>query len=178
MIIPPSLGFIMFAMIPQFSHVHNDIFKTASNITAALESISVAEVRPALRRQMEHGTVQYKESYLLETMMEELSPEAGELAGVAAPNVSGTKVSKLGGVQALITPDMPLGDMSVSLFWIAFMMRLFWLGIPLTVLGQWGHVHPTTVLRWILGLALALWPHIQQWLTRQVTCRKAYVDEK
>jgi transposase-like protein len=151
---------------------------SATNITAALESISVAEVRPALHRQMEHGTVQYKESYLLETMMEELSPEAGELAGVAAPNVSGTKVSKLGGVQALITPDMPLGDMSVSLFWIAFMMRLFWLGIPLTVLGQWGHVHPTTVLRWILGLALALWPHIQQWLTRQVTCRKAYVDEK
>jgi transposase-like protein len=151
---------------------------SAANITAALESISVAEVRPVLRRQMENGTVQYKEAYLLKTMMEKLSPEAGELAGLAAPELSGTKVSNLGGVKALVTPDMPLGGISQSLFWITFMMRLFWLGVPLTVLGQWGHVHPTTVLRWILGLALALWPQIQKWLTTQVTCKKAYVDEK
>jgi len=31
---------------------------TAANITAALESISVAEIRPVLRRQLEAGTVQ------------------------------------------------------------------------------------------------------------------------
>jgi len=151
---------------------------SAANISAALESISVAEVRPVLRRQMESGTVQYKESYLLKTMMERFDPEAGELAGLAPPESSGTKVSALGGVKALVTPDVPLGDISLSLFWIAFMMRLFWLGVPLTVLGQWCHVHPTTVLRWILGLALALWPPVQKWLVTQVTCTQAYVDEK
>ncbi|MCP4402971.1 MAG: hypothetical protein GY801_37415 [bacterium] len=150
----------------------------AENISAALESIPVAEVRPVLRRHMENGTVQYTESSLLKTMMETLSPEAGELAGLAAPESSGTKVSKPGGVKALLTPDLPVGDMSQSLFWLAFMMRLFWLGVPLTVLGPWCHVHPTTVLRWILGLALALWSHIQTWLTTQVTCKTAYVDEK
>jgi transposase-like protein len=46
------------------------------------------------------------------------------------------------------------------------------------VLGQWCHVHPTTVLRWILGLALALWPRVNQWLVTQRKVKKAYVDEK
>jgi len=151
---------------------------SAANITVALESISVAEVRPILRRQMETGKVSYKESYLLETMMETLDPEAGELAGLCAPETSGTTVSGLGGVKALLTPDMPLSEVSLSLFWVAFMMRLFWCGVPLRVLGQWCHVHPSTVLRWILGLALALWPHVHTWVTTQVTCKKAYIDEK
>jgi transposase-like protein len=150
----------------------------AGNITAALESISVAEVRPVLRRQLEAGTVQYKESYLLETMMQTYSPEAGELAGLCAPASSGMRVSSLAGVKALVTPDVPLSEVTVSLFWIAFVMRLFWQGVPLSVLGQWCHVHPTTVLRWILGLALALGPEVNGWLTTKAKCTKAYVDEK
>lgn len=149
-----------------------------SNITAALESISVAEVRPVLRRQLEAGTAQYKESYLLETMMERMNPEAGELAGLSAPEPSGMSVPGMSGVKALLTPGVPLIEVSLSLFWIAFVMRLFWCGLPLRVLGQWCHVHPTTVLRWILGLALALWPQVNAWLTTQVRCKKAYVDEK
>jgi transposase-like protein len=150
----------------------------AANITAALESISVAEIRPVLRRHLESGTVQYKESYLLETMMTTLSPAAGELAGLSAPATPGTEVSRLGGVNTLLTPDMPLSEVSARLFWVAFMLRLFWLGVPLTVLGQWCHVHPTTVLRWILGLALALWPQVYTWLATRVKMTKAYADEK
>lgn len=150
----------------------------AANIAAALESISVAEVRPVLRRQLEAETVQYKESYLLATMMEKLDPEVGELAGLSAPEPSGMSVPRVSGVKALLTPDVPLSEVSLSLFWIAFVLRLFWLGLPLSVLGQWCHVHPTTVLRWILGLALALWPQVNAWLRTQVTCKKAYVDEK
>ncbi|MBD3299297.1 MAG: hypothetical protein GF341_11620 [candidate division Zixibacteria bacterium] len=150
----------------------------AATITAALESMSVAESRPVLRRQLEAGTVQYQESYLLETMMDTLSPEAGELAGLSAPAPSGMRVSRVDGVSQLLTPDMPLSEVSLSLFWSAFMMRLCWLGTPLSVLGQWCHVHPTTGLRWMLGLALALWPQVHTWLVKRVTMTKAYVDEK
>jgi hypothetical protein len=142
---------------------------TAANITAALESISVAEVRPVLRRQLARGMVPYKESYLLQTMMARFSQEVGELAGLSPPEASGMSVSGLGGVKALLTPDVPLSNVTASLFWIAFVLRLFWRGIPLSVLGQWAHVHPTTVLRWILGLALALWPHLQTWVTTPST---------
>jgi len=151
---------------------------TAANITTALESISLAEVRPVLRRQLDQGKIHYTEDYLLKTMMETLSPEAGELAGVSAPEPSGMRVSALTGVKALLTPDVPVGEVTTSLFWIAWMMRLFVLGVPLAVLGQWCHVHPSTVLRWILGLALALWPQINHWIVTRLKTTKAYVDEK
>ena len=150
----------------------------AANIRAALESISVAEIRPVLRRQLEAGSISYKESYLLETMMETLSPEVGESAGLSVPASSGMEVTKFAGVKALLTPDVALKEVGFSLFWIALMLRLFWLGVPLRVLGQWFHVHPTTVLRWSLGLSCALWPQIKTWLGTRIKCTKAYVDEK
>jgi transposase-like protein len=149
-----------------------------SNISAALEAISLAEVRPVLRRQLAQGRIHYKESYLLATMMQTLSSEAGELAGLSAPDASGMRVSKLACVERLLTPDVPIGEVAVSLFWLVFVMRLFFHGVPLSVLGQWCQVHPTTVLRWILGLALALWPQVNHWLVTQVKTKKAYVDEK
>ncbi len=151
---------------------------TAANITTALESISLAEVRPVLRRQLKQGEVHYKEAYLLKAMMANLSPEAGELAGLSAPEPSGMTVSALTGVKKLLTPDVPLQEVTASLFWIAWMMRLFVLGVPLAVLGQWCHVHPSTVLRWILGLALAVWPQVSEWLRTRLTTTKASVDEK
>jgi transposase-like protein len=151
---------------------------SAANISAALAQISLAEVRPVLRRQLAQGRIHYKESYLLETMMETLSSEAGELAGLSAPQSSGMRVSKLTGVDRLLTPDVPVGEVAISLFWLVFLMRLFVQGVPLRVLAQWCHVHPTTVLRWIVGLALALWPQINQWLVSSVKMKKAYVDEK
>ena len=151
---------------------------SAANITAALESISVAAVRPVLRRQLACGTVHYKESYLLNTMMETMNPETGELAGLSVSDTSGMQVSGFGGAKSLLSPNVPVSEVTVSLFWIAFMLRLFWLGVPLNVLGQWCHVHPTTVLRWVLGLALALWPQVNTWLRSRITCTKAYADEK
>ena len=157
--------------------LHRHDLNTA-NIGAALEAISLAEVRPVLRRQLAQGHVQYKESYLLETMMQTCSSEAGELAGLSLPESSGMTVSKLPQVERLLTPDVPVGDGAGSLFWVVFMLRLFFHGVPISVLGQWCHVHPTTVLRWILGLALALWPQINHWLVTQVKTKKAYVDEK
>ena len=42
-----------------------------------------------------------------------------------------------------MTPDMPVNEVTASLFWLAFMLRLFWLGVPLSVLGPWCHGHPT-----------------------------------
>ena len=71
----------------------------AATITAALESISVVEVRSVLRRHLESGTVPSKESYLLEPMMETLSPDADEFAGLSAPDTSGMSVSRVDGVK-------------------------------------------------------------------------------
>jgi transposase-like protein len=46
------------------------------------------------------------------------------------------------------------------------------------VLGRWCGVHKTTILRWVLGLALALWPIIYRWIGERVKAHMVYVDEK
>ena len=77
--------------------------------------------------------------------MQTLSPEVGELAGLAVSEPSGMRVSTLTNMTRLLTPDVSVGEVAVSVFWLVFLMRLFVQGVPLRVFAQWGHVHPTTV---------------------------------
>jgi len=79
---------------------------------------------------------------------------------------------------ALVTPDLPLAQVPSSLCWLTFLMTLFYWNVPLSVLGRWCGVHKTTVLRWVVGLALALWPMIAQWLVERVQAHMVYIDEK
>jgi len=55
---------------------------TAANIEAALEQISCKAVLRKLRKQMGQGEAHYKESYLLEEMMKELSEGSGVAFGL------------------------------------------------------------------------------------------------
>ena len=48
----------------------------------------------------------------------------------------------------------------------------------MSVLGKWLNVHKTTILRWILGMALALWPIVYSWVIERVKARAVYIDEK
>jgi transposase-like protein len=57
-------------------------------------------------------------------------------------------------------------------------MTLFYWNVPLSVLGRWCGVHKTTILRWVLGFALALWPLVSQWIIARVHAQMVYVDEK
>ena len=57
-------------------------------------------------------------------------------------------------------------------------MTLFYWNVPLSVLGRWCGVHKTTILRGVLGLALALWPIVSQGLVERVQAHKVDVDEK
>jgi transposase-like protein len=57
-------------------------------------------------------------------------------------------------------------------------MTLFYWHVPLSVLGRWSGVHKTTILRWVLGLALAWWPMISQGLLEGIRAKMVYVDEK
>jgi transposase-like protein len=45
-------------------------------------------------------------------------------------------------------------------------------------LGRWCGVHKTTILRWVLGLALAVWPLVAHWSGERVKASMVYVDEK
>jgi hypothetical protein len=128
-----------------------------ANIESALEQISCVPMLRALRRQLEAGHVQYQETALLREILESLSPPAGPYTSLGVPSVDrGMRLADPTALAALVTPDLPLAQVPGSLCWLTFLMTLFYWNVPLSVLGRWCGVHKTTILRWVVGLALAL----------------------
>jgi transposase-like protein len=152
---------------------------SVANIESALEQISCVPVLRVLRRQLESGPVQYQETWLLTEMLESLAMPAMPPAGGSVPTVDrGMRLADPTALAALVTPELPLAQVPGSLCWLTFLMTLFYWNVPLSVLGRWCGVHKTTVLRWVLGLALALWPLIYRWIGERVNASMVYVDEK
>ena len=152
---------------------------TAANIESALEQISCVPVLRTLRRQLEAGHVRYQEAYLLTEILENLSPPPGPSVPWGVPSADrGMQLTDPTALAALVTPELPLEQVTGSLCWLTFLMTLFYWNVPLSVLGRWCGVHKTTILRWVLGLALALWPIIYRWMGERVKARMVYVDEK
>ena len=151
---------------------------TAANMPAALQQVPSARLWPVLRRQLQSGQVQYQEAYLLQEMMASLTT-ADPPAGPELPaSDQGMDISDPTAIQALLTPDLPLHQVGSSLAWLTFLLTLFYWNVPLSVLGRWIGVHKTTILRWVLGLALALWPTVYQWILERVKAKMVYIDEK
>jgi transposase-like protein len=152
---------------------------SVANIEAALEQISCVPVLRTLRRQLEAGHVQYQEAYLLTEILESLSPPPSPAANWGLPSADrGMQLTDPTALAALVTPDLPMAQVADSLCWLTFIMTLFYWNVPLSVLGRWCGVHKTTVVRWVAGLALALWPLLSQWLVEGVKAQMVYVDEK
>lgn len=152
---------------------------TAANIESALEQISCVPVLRVLRRQLEAGHVQYQEAWLLTELLENWPLPAALPASWGVPSCDGgMRLADPTALTALVTPELPLAQVPGSLCWLTFLMTLFYWNVPLSVLGRWCGVHKTTILRWVLGLALALWPLISRWLGERVHASMVYVDEK
>jgi len=152
---------------------------SVANLESALEQISCVPVLRTLRRQLETGQVQYQEAWLLAELLESRSVPAPLLAGWNGPSTDrGMRLADPTALAALVTPDRPMAQAADSLCWLTFLMTLFYWNVPLSVLGRWCGVHKTTILRWVLGLAVALWPLVSQWIGERVKAQMVYVDEK
>ena len=152
---------------------------TAANSEGALEQISCVPVRRTLRRQLEAGHVQYQEAWLLTERLESRSTPAVQGIGWSGPSVDrGRQISDHTALAALVMPDVPLERITDSLCGLTFLMTLFSWNVPVAVFGRWCGVQKTTLLRWVLGLALALWPLVSQWIGERVKAQMVYVDEK
>jgi len=155
----------------------NDL--SAANIEGALEQISCVPVLRTLRRQLEAGHVQYQEAYLLTEILERLSLPAGLDASSGVPSSDcGMRLADPTALAALVTPELPLAQVPGSLCWLTFLLTRFSWNVPLSVLGRWCGVHKTTIVRWIVGLALGLWPLISQWIGERVHASMVSGDEK
>jgi transposase-like protein len=149
---------------------------TVANIENALEQISCVPVLRTLRRQLEAGPMHSQEAWLLTELLENQSTH---VTCWGVPNSDrGMRLADPAALTALVTPDLPLAQVPGSLCWLTFLMTLFYWNVPLSVLGRWCGVHKTTILRWVLGLALSVWPVVCQWLVERVTAHMVYVDEK
>jgi len=152
---------------------------SVANIASALEQISCVPVLRVLRRQLATGHVQYQEAWLLTELLENLAmPTTPPVSWSVPPVDRGMRLADPTALAALVTPELPLAQVPGSLCWLTFLMTLFYWNVPLSVLGRWCGVHKTTILRWVLGLALALWPLISRWLGERVKASMVYVDEK
>lgn len=142
---------------------------TPANIKVALDQIPYQDIREALLKQIASGKAHYREEYLLEEMMKSSEAIAvGHKAGIETPETGGMSVSDPTSIRKLVTPDAAISSISGPLRLIVFCMALYYHGVSLSVLGEWFKVHKTTVLRWILGLALALWPLVYKWIVDNV----------
>ena len=152
---------------------------SVANIESALEQISCVPVLRVLRRQLETGQVQYQEAWLLTELLESGARPATPLAGWSVPpGDCGMRLADPTAVAALVTPDVPLAQLPGSLCGLTWLMTLFYWNVPLSVLGRWCGVHKTTILRWVVGLAVALWPLVYQGIAERVKAHMVYVDEK
>jgi transposase-like protein len=152
---------------------------TAANIACALEQISCVPVLRVLRRQFETGQVHYQEAWLLTELLESLAMPTTPPAGWSVPPVDrGMRLADPTALAALVTPELPLAQVPSSLCWLTFLMTLFYWNVPLSVLGRWCGVHKTTILRWVVGCAVALWPLVYQGIVERVKAHMVYVDEK
>jgi transposase-like protein len=151
---------------------------SGANMECAVAQISCVPVRRTRRRQLETGTIQSHEAALLAASLESLAAPSAQPPGGGGPPVDGgLRIADPTALAALVTPDVPLAQGSGSLCWLTFRMTLVsWHG-PLSVLGRWCGVHTTTIRRWVLGLALALWPRISRWIGERVTASMVDVEE-
>jgi transposase-like protein len=149
-----------------------------ANIKAALQQMPASDLRVSISRKMQTGKAHYKEEYLLHEMMQTVASESGKKAGITPSLSDGMKLSDPTAIRSLLTANAPLQSIGNPLKWVIFMMTLYYHGLPLSLLGRWFAVHKTTILRWVISLALSLWPMVFSWLNQSVSGKMVYLDEK
>ena len=147
-----------------------------ANIAAALEQISAKQIRRLMSKQLKAGKAHYKEEYLLGELMSQLGKDTAGNEQVATADGVGMATSP-SLASGLTSVRIAVGsEIASPLKWISFVMALYYRGVPLSVCGKWFSVHKTTVLRWILGLTLSLWPLVSDLLTARVKVTIVYID--
>lgn len=151
-----------------------------ANIEAALEKISCKELRRVIKAQLEKGAAQYKESYLLDTLLGAYENGQTPVSGLEAPEEieKAPCVSDPTAMRTLLTPGAAMEQVPPCLRWIGILLTLYYWGVPLSRLGQWTGVHKTTVWRWLLGLVRCLFPMVMGFLQETIRTCVVLVDEK
>ena len=112
---------------------------TRENMEAALDQISCRELRRVVRKQVSAGAAHYREAQLLGDLLDKLASGEGEMkAGLVVDRVAEDRaLVDPGGIRKLLTPGVPLGEISSGLRGICLCMTLYVQGVSLSRLGMW-----------------------------------------
>ena len=78
----------------------------------------------------------------------------------------------------LLTPYAPVSGLSSTVRMMVVALTLYFWNVPLSRIAQWLGISTTTAYNWVIGLAVALYPLIQGWITEGVTGCHLLIDEK
>jgi len=150
---------------------------TSANMKVAIDQISYQQIKPSLESQIRKGQAHYQEQYLIEEMMKS-NTTIGERSGIQIPESGGMNLSDPTNMRKLVDPNTEIGEVSRPMKLVVLCMVLCYHGISLSSLGRWLGVHKTTILRWMVSLALEVFPIVYEWIKKEVKGSVVYIDEK
>ena len=164
---------------------------TPDNIRTALHQVPCSVIRPVLQRQWEQGTFHPKEEMvlehalvaLLETSSSPTSPVAEALLDLGVTPAEPDEEQAVQQQQAEATPVLlnaraTIAQIPVKIRLMLIAFTLYYWNVPLSRIALWMGVSPSTVLNWVTGLAVALYPLIHVWIVTTVEAVSLAVDEK
>lgn len=163
---------------------------TPGNIRTAIQKVPCSVIRPVLQRQWEQGTFHPTEQQILEqafALLLETSPSSSPVSeALSHLGVSPTAPDAEQDVQQqqteaaplLLTAQTPLAQLPAKIRLMVVAFTLYYWNVPLSRIAFWMGVSPSTVLNWVTGLAVVLYPVIHVWIVEHVTTASLAVDEK
>lgn len=162
---------------------------TPENITTALQDVPCTVIRPVLQQQWEEGTFHPKEEVMLQEALAAflssptpllLSEEMQQSGLVPAESVVDTVVQRqqADAVSLLLHPQSTVEQIPAKIRLMVVALTLYYWNVPLSRIGQWLGVSKSTVLNWVTGLAVALYPTIRTWMVTRVSAVSVALDEK
>jgi len=164
---------------------------TDANIRAALEKVPCSVVRQQMRTEWEAGMWHPKEGKLLEAIFQEWTDRTprGTETSIAQLEALGTPMPGAAcddvvqrqqehAVGGLLTPHALVSGLSSTVRMMVVALTLYFWNVPLSRIAPWLGMSKTTAYNWVIGLAVALYPLIQGWITEGVTGCHLLIDEK
>lgn len=164
---------------------------TPSNIRTAVQQVPCSVIRPLLQQQWEHGEFHPKEAVFLQLALAALQETSSSPASsVAAPLLKlGMKPAEPNAPQeaqqqqveaasTLLNARTTVAEIPAKIRLMVVAFTLYYWNVPLSRIALWMGVSPSTVLNWVIGLAVVVSPIVHAWIVTQVKGMHLAVDEK
>jgi transposase-like protein len=164
---------------------------TPANIRTALQKVPCSVIRPILQQHWEQGVFHPKEEGLLELALAALletssspsSSVADTLLNLGLEPAEPDDAQQVQQQQAeaapmLMNPRATITQLPGKIRLMVVALTLYYWNVPLSRIALWMDVSPSTVLNWVTGLAVVLYPIIQTWIVTTVEAVSVTVDEK